>query len=211
MDLISVGLLRRGGGARHQEGGDELKWEKNRWRKNSLSKTFFQEYFNLQLPKQVCLIFHPNVIGKKHKTIIKNIETLRKKYTKTVTLRKWHAIFVSGFFLPTCLSPWGLTMTCSLSASSSWTRSSTWQHSVFDYDGCTEKPDTVRYSDTVRYKTDSRGCLNTLAREVSYTKAHKEGGISLAGVLKHPGERGFLYLLREVSPLFFINLSRWSV
>ena len=90
MDLISVGLLRRGGGARHKEGGDELKWEKNRWRKNSLSKTFFQEYFNLQLPKQVCLIFHPNETGEKHKTIIKNIETLRKKYIKKQ--------FVSGFF-----------------------------------------------------------------------------------------------------------------
>ena len=38
----------------------------------------------------------------------------------------------------------------------------------------TEKPDTVRYADTVRYKTYLRGCLNT-----------------------HPGERGFLCLLRR--------------
>ncbi len=34
------------------------------------------------------------------------------------------------------------------------------------YFGCTEKPDTVRYADTVRYKTDLRGSLNTLAREI---------------------------------------------
>ncbi len=33
--------------------------------------------------------------------------------------------------------------------------------------GCTEKPDTVRYADTVRYRTDSRGRLTELARAVS--------------------------------------------
>ncbi len=46
---------------------------------------------------------------------------------------------------------------------------------------CTEKPDTVRYADTVRYKTYSPvglsarwlGDLNSLAREVFHT--YKEG------------------------------------
>ncbi len=33
--------------------------------------------------------------------------------------------------------------------------------------GCTEKTDTVRYADTVRYKTYSRGRLNALASTVS--------------------------------------------
>ena len=45
----------------------------------------------------------------------------------------------------------------------------------------------IHSSDTVRYKTYSRGCLNTPAREVSYTKAHKEGGESLLlGCLNTP-------------------------
>ncbi len=43
-------------------------------------------------------------------------------------------------------------------------------------------------SDTVRYETNSRGCLNTLAREIFplFFKVYKT---SLAGVLKHPHER----------------------
>ncbi len=43
--------------------------------------------------------------------------------------------------------------------------------------GCTEKPDTVRYADTVRYRTDSRGRLTELARAVFYILLHtKRGG-----------------------------------
>ncbi len=48
--------------------------------------------------------------------------------------------------------------------------------------GCTEKPDTVRYADTVRYKTYSRGCLNTPAGEVFYTYEEEGGNLSRRGV-----------------------------
>ena len=39
---------------------------------------------------------------------------------------------------------------------------------VYVYIGCTEKPDTVRYADTARYRTDSRGRLTELARAVRF-------------------------------------------
>ncbi len=75
--------------------------------------------------------------------------------------------------------------------------------------GYTEKPDTVRYTDTVRYKTYSQGCLNTPAREVSYTKAHKEGGISLAGVFKHSSKRG-LYTFKKKGEISFARVFKHS-
>ncbi len=62
-----------------------------------------------------------------------------------------------------------------------------------------------------------RECLNTPAREVFYTY-EEEGEISLARVLKHSGERGFLgeSLSREclntpAREVFWGNLSRESV
>ncbi len=44
-----------------------------------------------------------------------------------------------------------------------------------------EKPDTVRYTDTVRYKTASAGDLNDLAR--------KDYNISMHGPRKLPREK----------------------
>ena len=51
--------------------------------------------------------------------------------------------------------------------------------------GCTEKPDTVRYADTVRYRTDSRGRFSI-----------SRGGITvLASTVNRTREGGFLYTL----------------
>ncbi len=93
--------------------------------------------------------------------------------------------------------------------------------------GCTEKPDTIKYTYTVRYKTYSReylntlarerykdgwggeslslGCLNAPAREVFYIFL-EEGEISLTRVFIHPSERVFPYLLGRGR-----NLSRSGV
>ncbi len=55
--------------------------------------------------------------------------------------------------------------------------------------GCTEKPDKVRYADTIRYKTLRRERFSILIK--------KRGKISLARVFKHSGDRGFLYTLKK--------------
>ena len=53
------------------------------------------------------------------------------------------------------------------------------------FTGCTEKPDTVRYEDTVRYRTDSRGRFSI-----------SRGGITvLASTVNRTREGGFLYTL----------------